>query len=119
MTDHQKFLLKLLQEIDDICQKYHITYYLGGGTTIGAVRHEGFVPWDDDADVLMTRNEWKKFVQAFQKEAPKNPCLGFSRNGPPFSQYVRPLYRYRNYGYPPKSGIIRRSCRCRTGYSYA
>lgn len=75
MTDHQKYLLKLLQEIDDICQKHHITYYLGGGTAIGAVRHEGFVPWDDDADVLMTRNEWKKFVQAFQKESPQNRTL--------------------------------------------
>ncbi|MFR7477437.1 MAG: phosphorylcholine transferase LicD [Acutalibacteraceae bacterium] len=84
MTDHQKFLLKLLQEIDDICQKYHITYYLGGGTTIGAVRHEGFVPWDDDADVLMTRNEWKKFVQAFQKEAPKNRALVSPETDPRF-----------------------------------
>lgn len=84
MTNHQKFLLKLLQEIDDICQKYHITYYLGGGTTIGAVRHEGFVPWDDDADVLMTRSEWKKFIQAFQKESPQNRILVSPETDPRF-----------------------------------
>lgn len=84
MTDHQKYLLKLLQEIDDICQKHHITYYLGGGTAIGAVRHEGFVPWDDDADILMTRNEWKKFVQACQKELPKNRALVSPETDPRF-----------------------------------
>ncbi|MCB6367824.1 LicD family protein, partial [Intestinibacillus massiliensis] len=51
-------ILGLLHEIDEICRKYEITYYAAGGTTIGAARHHGFIPWDDDADLYMTRENF-------------------------------------------------------------
>ena len=68
MTDLQRQLLDILLEIDGICQKHGIEYYLVGGTLIGAIRHKGFIPWDDDADIIMTRDNWYKFHQVAKEE---------------------------------------------------
>lgn len=68
MNEIQKSLLNLLCEIDYICRKYDIEYYLGGGTLIGAVRHGGFLPWDDDADIHMSRENAEKFIDAVERE---------------------------------------------------
>lgn len=76
MKDVHKILLQLLKEIDYICTKYHITYYVAGGTTIGAVRHKGFIPWDDDADIYMTRDNFYRFRDAFHVEKPEGRALG-------------------------------------------
>lgn len=61
MTDLQKHLLMLLKEIDSICRENEIEYYLAAGTALGAARHQGFIPWDDDADIYMTDENWRKF----------------------------------------------------------
>ena len=55
----QKCLLHMLKDIDMVCCKHNITYMLGGGTALGAVRHKGFIPWDDDLDIGITRKEWE------------------------------------------------------------
>lgn len=60
--------LNMLQLLDDICRRYSIRYYVDYGTLLGAVRHKGFVPWDDDIDVTMFRSDYEKFKKIAVEE---------------------------------------------------
>lgn len=60
---HQKVLLAMLKDIDAICTSGDIPYMLFAGSALGAVRHHGFIPWDDDVDILMTRENYTKFLE--------------------------------------------------------
>lgn len=62
--------MEVLMEIDRICKKYNIQYYAAAGTMLGAVRHNGFIPWDDDLDISMKRADYMKFMQVAPKEIP-------------------------------------------------
>ena len=66
--------LEVLSEIDKICKKHHIQYFADWGTLLAAVRHEGFIPWDDDLDIVMKRVDYIKFMEIAQTELPE----GFS-----------------------------------------
>lgn len=68
MTPTQEQLFKLLLEIDDICKRNGIEYFLDQGTILGVVRHGGFLPWDNDLDICMTEPNYDKFVAACERE---------------------------------------------------
>lgn len=68
LQEHQAALIPMLREIDRICRKYHIAYQLFAGTALGAVRHGGFIPWDDDLDIVMLRPEYERFLEAAPAE---------------------------------------------------
>jgi lipopolysaccharide cholinephosphotransferase len=68
LRQHQLRMLDMLRYIDAICRKHNIKYWLCSGTLIGAVRHGGFIPWDDDVDIEMLRDDYKKFVKVMREE---------------------------------------------------
>ena len=71
VRDVQKVILEMIIDIDKLCKENNITYCLTGGSTLGAIRHGGFIPWDDDMDIAMTRSEYKKFLKVLDKKLDK------------------------------------------------
>lgn len=65
-------MLDILLEVDKICQKHSITYWLDFGTLLGAVRHGGFIPWDDDLDICVLRKDRKRLINLLKSELPSN-----------------------------------------------
>lgn len=63
LTGHQKLLLVMLKDFDEVCRKHNIEYQLFAGTALGAARHHGFIPWDDDVDVILMRDEYERFFK--------------------------------------------------------
>lgn len=68
----QLVMLRMLKIFDFLCNKYNIDYFLTGGTLLGAVRHQGFIPWDDDIDVGMTRENFERFILYAVPELPND-----------------------------------------------
>lgn len=68
MTELQSKLLEMLKWFHEFCIKNNLRYYALGGTLLGAVRHKGFIPWDDDIDVGMPREDYNKLIELMQKE---------------------------------------------------
>ncbi len=64
--ESQTICLQILKFFDSFCRENHIVYSLGEGTLLGAVRHKGFIPWDDDIDLLMERSELEKFLSLYK-----------------------------------------------------
>lgn len=68
LREQQLIILDILKYFNNICKKYNINYTLCGGTLIGAIRHKGFIPWDDDIDIYIMREEYEKFLKIWGKE---------------------------------------------------
>ena len=81
---HQLRMLEMLKYIDAVCRKHDIKYWLCSGTLLGAVRHGGFIPWDDDVDIEMLKEDYKKFVKVMKKEPQTDYVLQTHETDPNF-----------------------------------
>lgn len=90
-----KTQIKILDEIDSICNTNKIDYFLIGGTLLGAIRHGGFIPWDDDIDIAMPRDSYNKFIQVCENYLSAEYELDYSGNN---SRYWLPLLKVRKKG---------------------
>lgn len=72
INELQKIQLSMLKDFDAVCQRHRISYQLFSGTALGAVRHKGFIPWDDDIDVVMLREDYERFFDSASKELDSN-----------------------------------------------
>ncbi|MGL4663931.1 MAG: LicD family protein [Clostridium butyricum] len=70
LRDAQMLMVDILKDVHAICEKHGLKYFLDAGTLIGAVRHKGFIPWDDDMDIGMLREDYEKFLEIAKKELP-------------------------------------------------
>lgn len=108
--------MELLFDIDQICEKYNIQYFVYFGSLLGAIRHKGFVPWDDDLDIAMKREDFERFMEIAKDELPSdyvisNPLTGENatefwasvRNGNTIS--IDPKHLEKNHGCPFIVGI--------------
>ncbi len=68
LDEQKKIQLSILIEVKKVCDKCNINYYLGGGTLLGAIRHSGYIPWDDDIDIMMLRTDYEKLLENFNKK---------------------------------------------------
>ena len=76
LQEHQQVLYEILYTVDNFCKEHKIRYCLAYGSLIGAVRHHGIIPWDDDIDIFMEREEYNRFEELFKK----HPIKGYTLN---------------------------------------
>lgn len=74
--------IRLLRAFMEVCEKLNLKYYVLGGTLLGAVRHQGFIPWDDDIDLGMPREDYEKFLECAQAHLPENIFVQSFRTDP-------------------------------------
>lgn len=102
--------LDLLNEFDRVCKKHNIEYFADGGTLLGAVRHKGFIPWDDDIDLVMTRNNYIKLLKVAKNEfhhpyflqteqSDPTSIFGFAKLRNSETTMIETVYKNRNFKY--------------------
>ena len=94
MNTLQSNLYQLLVEFDELCRKYDVEYLLAAGASLGAVRNRSFMPWDDDIDLYITRDNWNKLRHVLETEEnvlPEGRSFVYKENTP---YYCNPLPRY-------------------------
>ena len=80
--------MEVLSEIAKICKKYGISYFAEWGSMLGAVRHKGFIPWDDDLDIGMLREDYNRFIRVAQKELPEGYKLATLHNWDGYYEFL-------------------------------
>lgn len=76
----QQIQLDITKQFVEICNTHHLKYYIIGGTLLGAIRHQGFIPWDDDIDVAMPREDYEKFIEIYLNNPIQNLYLHCQQN---------------------------------------
>lgn len=89
LKDVQNKILEIMKYIDSICRDNDIEYYIMGGTALGAVRHGGFIPWDDDLDIFMTPKNYDKFKKVFYEQKSKLFVLQEWRTTDKYLEYAK------------------------------
>ena len=80
--------LDIVKNVVFLCDKYNLKYYMLGGTMLGAIRHKGFIPWDDDIDLGMPRDDYERFLKIAPKELPSVLKVVNYRNTPSYQYYI-------------------------------
>lgn len=108
--------LDLLQTIAEVCDRYGLQWYAAYGTLLGAIRHEGFIPWDDDLDIWMKREDYQKLLAVLPGELPQEYHVFSPQTEEGYEQYhtcvvcgegisIEPQYLERHYGCPFQVGV--------------
>ena len=72
LNDTQKYILHVLREVTRVLDELQIPYYMQGGTMLGAIRHKGFIPWDDDVDLGIPRADYERLLQTVAAHLPED-----------------------------------------------
>lgn len=80
LEEQKQIQLNILIKVDQFCRERNLRYSLGGGTLLGAVRHKGFIPWDDDIDIMMPRPDYDQFVHSFNGYDEDLTCEAYELN---------------------------------------
>lgn len=104
LEELQHIELGILDYIDTICKQYNIRYFLAYGTLIGAIRHKGFIPWDDDIDICMLRNDYNKFIEITKNEKGRYRLFHFSNTPGAYNEYVKVVDSRTEWKYPAPIG---------------
>lgn len=106
MNELQAVMLDLFKDFKRVCEKHNIRYFLIGGTALGAIRHQGFIPWDDDLDIGMPRKDYDKlmtlkdefshpyFLQNFKTD--KSFALGYAKLRHSDTSFIENFYKFQN-----------------------
>ncbi len=104
--------VEMLKELDRVCRKNNVRYTICGGTLLGAVRHKGFIPWDDDIDVIMLREDYEKFKKIANQMDPKI-CYFQNHQTDPYYRWSYSKIRKTNTEYVR---IGQEHIKCKTGF---
>ena len=86
LKEIQKIELDILLYLDKVCRENDIKYYLSSGTLLGAIKYQGFIPWDEDIDVIFLREDYNKLIKCFENETGRYKLLS--------------IYNSKDYYYP-------------------
>ena len=89
VRDVQGKILEVMKYIDKLCREHGIVYFIMGGTALGAVRHGGFIPWDDDLDIFMTPDQYAAFKKVFEGQKSEQFVLQEWRTTPDYLEYAK------------------------------
>ncbi len=108
--------LEILGEIDRVCTKYNIKYFADWGTFLGTVRHGGYIPWDDDMDICMKREDYRKFCEVWRRELPDSYFMENFHENPDHDLFLGTItsnkhicfeedYLRTHHSFPYRSGV--------------